>query len=211
MLTQEDFVAPNMNVDASLDRSSWKAEAIRRGDLKISGPIPITEDMPLNDEEEQEYAEKSKTEVPPPLQDTTLGKDQPQQPQARSDTPPTVPETSHQNAVQSEERPQTREEKRELPYRKSPSPLREPIEGHRRTTTEPISYSTPSPYLTRPDSSAKSTPKKKRKSGLRNVIRKMFGKKSKDELLDEEPEPTHRGHSHHVSVSIYKLEHPFPC
>lgn len=210
MLTQEDFLAPNMSVEANLQRSSWKAEAIRRGDLKISGPIPITEDMPLNEEEEQEYAEKNKTELSPLPQDTAVEKDEPQQPQAPSNAPLPVSEESHQNDNQVEERPQTREGQHEIRHRKSASPLRETSEMHRRTITEPISYSTPSPYPTRPDSSAKSTPKKKRKSGLRHVFRKMFGKKSRDESLNEEPGPIHRGHSHHASVSALKPDRPFP-
>jgi hypothetical protein len=116
-------VATNMSVEADLQRSSWKAEAIRRGDLKISGPIPITEDMPLNEEEEQEFAEKNKAEVTPLPQDTTVERDQPQQPQAPVDAPPTVPEEPPQKAAQPDQRPQTRGNQPELPRRKSASPL----------------------------------------------------------------------------------------
>ena len=204
MLTQEDFVASNMSGDASLHRSSWKAEAIRRGDLKISGPIPITEDMPLNEEEEHEYAEKNKTETSPLPQESTVEEGQ-LSPQAPTHAPPPPPEEPHQEAEQKEERPQTREEQHELQHQKSASPPRAPSETHRRTVTEPISFSTPSPHPNRPDSSVRSMPKKKRKSGLRNVFRKMFGKKSRDDEPDEAPEPAHRGHSHHASVSTMKL------
>ncbi|KAF2686721.1 hypothetical protein K458DRAFT_402285 [Lentithecium fluviatile CBS 122367] len=188
-----------MSGEANLQRSSWKAEAIRRGDLKISGPIPITEDMPLNEEEEQEYAEKQKGELSPLPQDLTVENEPPQQPQAPSHAPPPVPEEHTQTTEQVEERPPTRQEQHEAPQKKSPSPIRVTSETQRRTTMEPISYSTPSPYPNRPDSSAKSTPKKKRKSGLRHVFRKMFGKKHRDEAPDDEPEPVHRGHSHHAS------------
>jgi hypothetical protein len=41
MLTREGFVATDMSAPTVLQRSSWKAEAIRKGNLKISGPIPI--------------------------------------------------------------------------------------------------------------------------------------------------------------------------
>ncbi|KAJ4366707.1 hypothetical protein N0V95_000035 [Ascochyta clinopodiicola] len=50
-----------MSAQGNLQRprsASWKVEAIRRGNLKISGPIPIEEDTPLNDEEEREFAER---------------------------------------------------------------------------------------------------------------------------------------------------------
>jgi hypothetical protein len=203
MLTQEDFVASNMSGEASLHRSSWKAEAIRRGDLKISGPIPITEDMPLNEEEEQEYAEKHNSDTSPLPQESTVEEDLPK-PQAPTHAPPPVPEESHQNvdreAKHVEERPQTREEQSSTQPTKPSSPPRDTSETHRRTITEPISYSTPSPYPNRPDSSVRLTPRKKRKSGLRNVFRKMFGKRSKDEEPDEAPETAPRGHSHTTSV-----------
>jgi len=205
MLTQEDFVASNMSGEGSLHRSSWKAEAIRRGDLKISGPIPITEDMPLNEEEEQEYAEKNKSETSPLPQEPAVEEEQPQ-PQAPIHAPPPVPEGPHQEVNQVEERPQTREEQHELRHQKSVSPPRVTSETHRMTITEPISFNPPSPYPSRPESSAKTPPKKKRKSGLRNVFRKMFGKKSRDEEPDETPEPAHRGHSHHASVSATSLD-----
>jgi hypothetical protein len=205
MLTQEDFVASNMSAEANLHRSSWKAEAIRRGDLKISGPIPITEDMPLNEEEEHEYAKKTGSETSPLPQESTVEEEQ-FRPQVPAHAPPPVLEELRQEANQVEERPQTREEQHELRQQKSASPPRATSDSHRRTITEPISYSTPSPYPSRPDSSAKTTSKKKRKSGLRHVFRKMFGKKSKDEELDEAPEPAHRGHSHHSSVSAMRLD-----
>jgi hypothetical protein len=208
MLTQEDFVASNMSGEASLHRSSWKAEAIRRGDLKISGPIPITEDMPLNEEEEQEYAEKHKSETSPLPQDLKAEEAQ-LEPQAPTHAPPPVPEESHQDvdrqAEHDVERPQTSEEQRSTQPTKSGSPPRDTSETDRRTITEPISYSTPSPYPNRPDSSVRTTPRKKRKSGLRNVFRKMFGKRSKDEEPDEAPETVPRGHIHTTSVRPMKL------
>lgn len=216
MLTQDDFVAPNMSGEGNLQRSSWKAEAIRRGDLKISGPIPITEDLPLNEEEEKEYAEKQNPEsAPSPPEEPTEQIQQPPPPppsQAPPPPPPLAPpviedEPSHQNTVQAEEQPQAQEEHhQELPQRTSPPGKRETGETHRRSATEPVAYSSPSPFPSIPESSSKTTPKKKRKSGLRNVFRKMFGRRSRDGSRDEEEETKHRGHSHHASVRAFKRE-----
>jgi hypothetical protein len=209
MLTQEDFVASNMSGEASLHRSSWKAEAIRRGDLKISGPIPITEDMPLNEEEEQEYAEKHKSETSPLPQESKAEEAQ-LEPQAPTHAPPPVPEESHQDVDREvehvHERPQTSDEQCSTQPTKMGSPPRDTSETHRRTITEPLPYSTPSPYPNRPDSSVRTTPRKKRKSGLRNVFRKMFGKRSKDEETDGAPETVPRGHIHTASVRPVKLD-----
>lgn len=199
MLTREDFVAPKMSGETNLQRSSWKAEAIRRGDLKISGPIPITEDVPLNEEEENEYAERKRLELAPLPQNSAVDREQLQPPPAPVHAPPPVPEAQRDAGQPTDVELEKREEPQKPPPPNSPSPQRVPSETHRRTVTEPIAYSTPSPFSNRPDSSVKTTPKKKRKSGLRHVFRKMFGKKAKGEEADEEPHPVHRGHSHHSS------------
>lgn len=202
MLTQDDFVAPNMSGESHLQRSSWKAEAIRRGDLKISGPIPITEDIPLNEEEEREYAEKHKPEAPPePDAPADHVEHKPDPPQA-----PPAPEHPQGDGTSVEGQSQPREEQHELRHKKSSSDMRETGEMQRRSFTEPVSYSTPSPFPSIPESSAKTTPKKKRKSGLRHVFRKMFGRRSRSEPPEEADEGRHRGHSHHASVSTLLLD-----
>jgi len=67
----------------------------------------------------------------------------------------------------------------------------------------PITPQPQTPLRSTPDNAAMAAQKKKRKSGLRNVFRKMFGRKSKDEPEDDET--SRRGHSYHHSVSILSL------
>lgn len=194
-------MAANMSGQSNLQRSSWKAEAIRKGNLKISGPIPITEDMPLNEEEEKEYAETGALRSPGHLQDELEPLDQrPQTPPQPEQPPPNIPLepaslTSHpiEDQVQAGELLQERQPSR------SPMP-RQVNEMARESVAEPTSYTSPTPFRSTPESASKAALKKKRKSGLRNVFRKMFGRKSKDEP-EEEEEPQHRGHSYHHSVS----------
>lgn len=201
MLTQEDFLAPNMSGEGTLQRSSWKAEAIRRGDLKISGPIPITEDMPLNEDEEREYAEKHRTESSPQPQDAVPP--QPQYPPDPPPAPPSVHDETEQQPNHVEAEPQIHEDLHELRHKKSSSGVRETSEMQHRSSVEPAPYSSPSPFPSIPESSSKTSPnKKKRKSGLRNVFRKMFGRRSREEHHEEEGDATHKGHGHTVSVSF---------
>jgi hypothetical protein len=82
MLQREGFVVADMSASTPLQRSSWKAEAIRRGNLKISGPIPITEDMPLNEEEEEEFAQRGA------LDGSLQPQDAQEQQRKRPETPP---------------------------------------------------------------------------------------------------------------------------
>jgi hypothetical protein len=203
MLTQEGFVAADMSGQSNLERSSWKAEAIRKGNLKISGPIPITEDTPLNEEEEKEFAETGALQSPSHPQDGLDEQDsRPQTPPQPELLPPKFPMeraslTSHpvddqiqQDVVQERQ-----------PSRSPPRP-RHVADGTRESVVESTSYSLHGNQST-PDSATKIAQKRKRKSGLRNVFRKMFGRKSRDG--PEEEEPTHRGHSYHHSVSRLRL------
>src|SRR5690348_12790003 len=105
MLTREGFIAVDMSGQSLLRRSSWKAEAIRRGDLKISGPIPITEDMPLSEEEEKQFAQTgtfSPVDPHPDPQDDPV-----QRPPTPQNPPPPVPISNppdvaeHSNALRS--------------------------------------------------------------------------------------------------------------
>ncbi|CAI6332313.1 unnamed protein product [Periconia digitata] len=244
MLTQEDLVVSNMAGQTHLHRSSWKADAIRKGHLKISGPIPITEDVPLNEDEEKEFAKKQKLEDPPsPRLDANVPQtpdpvhnhqhelaslqpspnlpdshaiplQEPVHPEGNDQAPPTQehPQPQPPPHVQSEapsQPPPVEEQQQQTsppPQQSQPASNMqgEPDDSHRRSATYPVMYSTPSPYPSAPDGSLKSTPKKKRKSGLRNVFRKMFGRKDREEALDEDDgariTPTKsRGHNHTTS------------
>ncbi|KAF2788235.1 hypothetical protein K505DRAFT_366660 [Melanomma pulvis-pyrius CBS 109.77] len=185
MLTQDDFVVSNMSGERPLQRSSWKAEAIRKGNLKISGPIPITEETPLSEEEERRYAEKQSIE---PLGPSS----QPSEPQPHAPAPDETLPTS--DAVEAQ--PQTQEEHHELRHKKSSTEMRATSETQR--NLEHASRSAPSPFPSIPESTTKTPPRKKRKSGLRSAFRKMFGKRGRDESREDE-DTTRRGHMHHAS------------
>ncbi|ORY14441.1 hypothetical protein BCR34DRAFT_232979 [Clohesyomyces aquaticus] len=200
---RDESVVADMSGDAKLQRSSWKAEAIRRGDLKISGPIPITEETPLNDEEEREYAERHGINIEPaaPRPDSPASQEaQGQQPQ-----PPPPPQTQlsgngtdlHTASDQIVEQPQIQEDHHALRHKRSSTAIRETSEMQRHSS-HPASYGTTSPFPSIPDTPSKTTPKKKRKSGLRNVFRKMFGRRSRDEHHEEEQDTFHK-HSYHSS------------
>jgi hypothetical protein len=158
----------------NLQRSSWKVEAIRRGDLKISGPIPIDENTPLTEEEERRFAGK------------------------------TVPDAAdHQPPLH---RPITPDQDDHPPQREDalhmPPPSREPpraphVDDMPRDSVVPMS---PTPFRETPESNSAAVMKKRRKSGIRNAFRKMFGRKGRDEMPDADEELNRRGHSYHNSV-----------
>ncbi|KAF2014893.1 hypothetical protein BU24DRAFT_223260 [Aaosphaeria arxii CBS 175.79] len=214
MLTNDGFVASNMSGEGSLQRSSWKADAIRRGDLKISGPIPITEETPLSEDEEREFAEAHKAKESPPSNDVLPKSPLPQQaiaePRVHPNPQPSVHNESlhatisdlgdgHASTLQTHN-----SNSNELPeQRTTPISGRGTSNAQRQSSVEPTYYSTPSPFPSIPgETSPKMTAaKKKRKSGLRNVFRKMFGRKSRDEHdhIEEEEEDTSRRHTYHRS------------
>lgn len=210
MLQREGFVVANMSAPASppslLHRSSWKAEAIRRGDLKISGPIPITEDTPLNDEEEKEYAEnaaRAEALHPPdtPLQEQVQPSVAPQRalqsPTAVADHP--MPLRSNLVA----EQPQQHEEPQERTRSRSPRNMQPLNVVQRDSVVQRSALASPTtPFRSTPESATVKTLQKKRKSGLRNVFRKMFGKKNAEPEQRQVEETTRRGHSYHHSVGI---------
>ncbi|KAF2710032.1 hypothetical protein K504DRAFT_378339 [Pleomassaria siparia CBS 279.74] len=182
-----------MNGENPLRRSSWKAEAIRKGNLKISGPMPITEETPLNEEEERQYAEKHNAE---PLDAPPL----PAQPHLLS---PIIREASQRASHPVETGLQQEHDARPK------TPSNEPrIITETQQTSEQPSHSTPSPFPSIPESTSKTPPKKqKRKSGLRNVFRKMFSKRGRDESRDDE-DTSRRGHEHHISDPGFSANSP---
>jgi hypothetical protein len=215
MLTQEDFVAaPKMSGETSLQRSSWKAEAIRRGDLKISGPFPITEETPLSEDEEREFAEKQNAASPTTPSPELISS--PIQPPRPPPAPP-VAQDDHMLSLP-EHAEEQREEIRELEETplaiNAPAPVSAPAPAPapattptpvpgpmRRGSPEHVSYGSPSPFPSLPESSTQTTPKKKRSSGLRNVFRKMFGKRSRSREEPRDQENRTSRHGHHRSVS----------
>jgi hypothetical protein len=202
MLTREGFVAADMSAPISLQRSSWKAEAIRKGNLKISGPIPIMEDTPLNEDEEKEFAETGALQSPSQPQDEL------EQLDARPKTPPRTPAQTElsppiiplaQRASLTSHPVDEQDVLLEAQTSRSPPRPRQLTEVARESVFEPTSPSQ-NGFRATPESASKLSQKKKRKSGLRNVFRKMFGRKDKDGI---EEEPVQRGHSYHRSVSDF--------
>jgi hypothetical protein len=209
MLQREGFVVADMSASAPspslLRRSSWKAEAIRKGNLKISGPIPITEDMPLNDEEEKKFAENGtlmEVSQPPdtPLQEQHPGSVTPSRPAPSTPAVPEHPMPLRSNLVG--EQSQQEEEVRDHPPVRSPHNL-QPVNVVQRDSVIPRSaLASPTPFRSTPESAAAKATQKKRKSGLRGVFRKMFGKKTAEpEHQQQRDETARRGHSYHSSVS----------
>ncbi|KAF1829623.1 hypothetical protein BDW02DRAFT_142664 [Decorospora gaudefroyi] len=201
MLQQEGFVVADMSASTPLQRSSWKAEAIRRGDLKISGPIPITEDMPLNDDEEKEYAERGALDSS--LQQQGALEEQSQRPETPPrplQPPPTMAE--HMTALRSNPvgmQAQQDEDMRERQPSTSPPKMRHVNQVQRESVAQSTPHTPSTPFRSTPESATKAVQKKKRKSGLRGVFRKMFGRKSRDEAEDHEDEIQYRGHNYHHS------------
>lgn len=206
MLTREGFVAADMSGPNNLQRSSWKAEAIRRGDLKISGPIPITENMPLNEEEEKEFEE---TGALSPVQaegehEEDEGKEvqRPKTPTQAEQAAPIVPDEPEEQVTRQLERQSLQPEtiqKRQTS--RSPLRMHQVADMPRESIVQPVPHTPSTPLRTTPESATKIAQKKKRKSGLRNVFRKMFGRKSRDEPDLEEV--ARKGHSYNHSVSCF--------
>lgn len=162
---QETALVPT--VSGQLERSSSKAEAIRRGDLKISGPIPLT------GEEEQDLAKRNTDAIPQRTDSTStrnlLHKE-------------SINARSH-NADPVETTSELQESHPGLRHKRSSTGIRDLSEIQRHTSLDLLaSHNSPSPFASASDNSAKMTPKKKRRSGLRNVFRKIFGKRSKEEV-----------------------------
>ncbi|KAF2202416.1 hypothetical protein GQ43DRAFT_311707 [Delitschia confertaspora ATCC 74209] len=183
MVQQDAAIVPKMAEEGRLQRSSWKAEAIRRGDLKISGPIPITDDTPLNDEEERAYSAKHDMETPVPRSGSPPQKLAPLQPSQAIANAGTL-ETSGRKETQLGKKVH-----RELRHKRSSTAIRETSEAQRQSDMR----STPSPLQSVQDSSPSPRPKKKRGS-LKTVFKKMFGRKNK-----EVPHDTVHKHGYHQS------------
>ena len=202
MLTHEGFVAADMSVPSPLQRSSWKADAIRRGDLKISGPIPITEDLPLNDDEEKEFAEKGGLEESLQLPEQTDKQSQRSEtPPAPTQAPSSIPEKP--SALNSNPVENHLAQGEDVPQRHSvrfTQGVRQVNEMPQENVAQSASYTTPNTPQAAQESANKAAQKKKRKSGLRSVFRKMFGRKSRDETELREEETVRKGHSYHHSV-----------
>jgi len=181
---QETALVPT--VSGQLERSSSKAEAIRRGDLKISGPIPLTE-------EGQDLAKRNADPTP-----------------ERTDSTSTR-NLLHINAGSHNTDPvETTSELQESPprlrHKRSSTGIRDLSEMQRHTSLDLLaSHNSPSPFASASDSSAKMTPKKRRRSGLRNVFRKIFGG-GKEEVKRDSAQK--HGYHHSVSWPVSGLIYP---
>jgi hypothetical protein len=215
MHLRENSFAVKMSVQGNLQRprsASWKVEAIRRGDLKISGPIPIEEDTPLSDEEEREFAEKHKEksdetqDVSAPVQHT-IRQVPKSQPSLRQED--VTEEIAMKTA--SNDQDWARQEQELHDQHPARSPMRSPLGMHptdgmfgaqRESVFQPRSQTPTTPLRATPESTSYSNTaakKQKRKSGIRGVFRKMFGRKDRDESPEQNEEPVRRGHSYHHS------------
>lgn len=231
MLLRENAVSVTMSVQG-LQRprsASWKVEAIRRGDLKISGPIPIEEDTPLSDEEEREYADRhgekrieDALDIPAPPQHTIR-----QVPNLQGTLRPEDGTEEIAMKTASQDQDFARQELELHDQHPARSPLRSPLGMHPtdgslagqrdsafqpRSHTPPFqprSHTPPTPFRATPESTsstnaALNAKKQKRKSGIRGVFRKMFGRKDREESQERQvervEEPVRRGHSYHHSV-----------
>ncbi|OCL01965.1 hypothetical protein AOQ84DRAFT_383163 [Glonium stellatum] len=176
--SQETTLVPT--VGGQLERSSWKAEAIRRGDLKISGPIPLTGDGG------QELAKRNTDPTPQRTNSTSTQNIL----QKKNDN------AGSHNTDPAETTSELQENPPKLRHKRSSSGIRDLSEMQRNTSADPsTSYNSPSPFASASDSSAKMAPKKKRTSSLRNVFRKMFGRKTKEEAKQD----TTQKHGYHHS------------
>lgn len=215
MLTREGFVVADMSAPTPLQRSSWKAEAIRKGNLKISGPIPITEDVPLNDEEEKQFAETGGLDSLLQPQDALEEQSRPETPAQPLQPTPGVPMQSsalRSNPIEVQPQPQPQPQQQETvsPRQSSKSPprMRQVVdEVQRQSVVQPSPYTSPTPLRSTPESNSKAAQKKKQRgSGLKGVIRKMFGRKSRDGADDQDEDTVRRGHNYHQSVSTAGME-----
>lgn len=224
MLLRENSVAVKMSVQGGLQRprsASWKIEAIRRGDLKISGPIPIEEDTPLSDEEERQFAEQhgekrqeDALDVLPVPQHTIR-----QVPNSQGTLRPEDGTEEIAMKTTSQDQDYARQELELHDQHPARSPLRSPLGMHptdgfvasqRESVFQPRSHTPPTPLRATPDSTSPSnmmanTKKQKRKSGIRGVFRKMFGRKdsrgeSQERNAERNEDTARRGHSYHHSV-----------
>lgn len=228
MHLRENSVAVKMSVQGGLQRprsASWKVEAIRRGDLKISGPIPIEEDTPLSDEEERQFAERHGEKRP---EDTLEVVAAPQHtirqvPNSQGTLRPEDGTEEIAMKTVSQDQDYARQELELHDQHPARSPLRSPLGMHptegfvatqRESVFQPRSHTPPTPLRATPESTSQSNmtanaKKQKRKSGIRGVFRKMFGRKdsrgesrerSQERNAEHNEERTCRGHSYHHSV-----------
>ncbi|KAF2817748.1 uncharacterized protein BDZ99DRAFT_23707 [Mytilinidion resinicola] len=161
-----------------LERSSWKAEAIRRGRLKISGPIPRT-----TDEDDEELAAKRNTDPFPQRADSLsaaqrlLHKKSLHADRDRDDTAPASDVQQQDTASPSP--PRLRHKRSSTAIRDLNVMQRDPPEPD---LSKPEQHRNPAPS---PTADEMAVPKKRRKSGLKSVFRKMFGRRGKDEVKRE--------------------------
>ncbi|KAF3047078.1 hypothetical protein E8E12_011057 [Didymella heteroderae] len=215
-----------MSVQGGLQRprsASWKVEAIRRGDLKISGPIPIEEDTPLSDEEERQFAERHGEKRQEDTLDVLAAPQHTirQVPNSQGTLRPEDGTEEIATKTASQDQDFARQELELHDQHPARSPLRSPLGMHptegfasqRESVIQPRLHTPPTPFRATPESTSQSNmpanaKKQKRKSGIRSVFRKMFGRKdsrgesqerSQERNAERHEESARRGHSYHHS------------
>lgn len=195
MSHQRSFTAP-LPGGRPLQRSSWKAEAIRKGQLKISGPIPWADD------ELDEQVNKRHTDLFLPQHKESSSLDDAHD---RDGAEQSAAGRSFESIANSGAQQQQQQQQQQPPERPQ-RPVSMGIStlngtqmsqmSQRHVSPNPTaSYDGPDPYLSGgADSPNNTSPKKKRRSGLRNVFRKMFGRRSKDGFEQQQQQQHQQQH-----------------
>ena len=176
-------------------RSSSKADAIRRGRLRISGPILVQSDV--------------EDTIPPADRNVVSMRVHEAVAERRSNLlrdanveQPIAQDSANQNE-------QAHESAELSQYGRSSAAERYPSFPNGRISTYGHPYSMnlePSSVRTSPKSDVKTEPRRKAKPGpLRAAVRRLFGRKSK--TVQSEPAPASVRHGYHRSVGVNQAEY----
>lgn len=198
MFTRNSLVATEMSGQNGLHRSSWKVEAIRRGDLKISEPIPI-DGIPLPHGPERDPI-TGKVVSTSQSHNATAQEDQ------RPYSPPNVPKTPvHQSSDYIKSLSHQRDISRVQHLPISPLRMHQMNATSQEHVIQPIPSPSPSHFRASPESMNTAMQKRNRKSGLRHVFRKILGRRDRDKAEEHGEASMQRGHNYHNSVSAQDL------
>lgn len=172
--------------------------------MKISGPLPITEETPLTEEEEADKVLARKAGLPVSPQTHDVSEQQVRQPKTplQSEQPPlslaVQASALRSNPVQAQS-PQTETMLSRPPTACIEKMSQEAEHRQRDSIVHPVFPTTPSPFGSTNDTHWMAAQKKKRRSGFRGVFRKMFNRKGGEGHAIEEDGAGQRGHSYHHS------------
>jgi hypothetical protein len=168
-----------------LERSSWKAEAIRRGQLKISGPFPLEEETSGPD-----VTRRHTDPFPSPIEEPPTQSDNQNQQNVSPNTDLDSNKATNVDELQNSQLPDAEDTATGMPDLEEKKHA--PASVHLDTPK-----SSPSPFIS---DTEMQHPRKKRRSGLRNVLRRMFSRKSKPDKSVAATSPASK-HVHQHSVS----------